>query len=53
MGQLLGKLSQYWGNIQGSLLPWLEEQLDPMTEKQQQLVTILEVVRIEQFLPDS
>jgi hypothetical protein len=29
----------------------VEEELDPLTEKQQQLVSILEVVRIEDFLP--
>lgn len=52
MSQLTGKLSQYWNRIQGTLFPWLEEELDPLTEKQQQLVTILELVRIEQFLPD-
>ncbi len=51
MSQLGYKLSQYWNNIQGTLFSWLEEQLDPLTEKQQQLVTILELVRIEQFLP--
>ncbi len=34
-----------------TLFPQLEEQLDPLTEKQQQLVTTLELVRIEQFLP--
>lgn len=52
MSQLTDKLSQYWDRIQGTLFPWIEEQLDPLTEKQQQLVTILELVRIEQFLPD-
>lgn len=52
MGQLVNKISEYWGIIQGSLFPWLEEELDPLTEKQQQLVTILEVARVEQFLPD-
>jgi hypothetical protein len=52
MSQLTVKLSQYWDKIQGTLFPWVEEQLDPLTEKQQQLVTILELVRIEKFLPD-
>jgi hypothetical protein len=52
MGQLTGKLSQYWNTIQGSLFPQLEEELDPLTEKQQQLIATLELVRIEQFLPD-
>ena len=44
-------LSQFWKRIQGSLFPKLEEELGPLTEKQLQLVAILEVVRIEQFLP--
>lgn len=52
MGQLVDKLSQYWDRIQGTLFHWLEEELDSLTERQQQLVTILELVRIEQFLPD-
>jgi len=44
------KLSQYWRNIQGTLFPWLEEELEPLTEKQQQLVTVLEIARIEEFI---
>ena len=50
MSQLRKTLSQYWDKIQCSLFPFLEEQLDPLTEKQQQLIIILELVRIEQFL---
>jgi len=53
MGNLGQTLSQYWTKIQGSLFPVLEEELDPLTEKQQQLVVILELIRIEQFIPDS
>ena len=52
MGQLKATLSQYWEKIQGTLFPWLEEELDPLTEKQPKLVVILEVIRIEQFIPD-
>ena len=52
MSKLGQTLSQYWSKIQGTLFPQLEEELDPLTEKQQQLITILEVVRIEQFIPD-
>lgn len=33
--------------------PCLEEELDSLTQKQQQLITILEVVSIEKFIPDS
>jgi hypothetical protein len=51
MRQLGQKLSQYWNKIQYTLFPFLEEEWDPLTEKQQQLVAILEFVRIEQFLP--
>jgi transposase len=52
MSKLGQTLSQYWFKIQGSLFPQLEEELDPLTEKQQLLITILEVIRIEEFLPD-
>lgn len=52
MSQLTMTISHYWDRIQGSLFPWLAEELDPITEKQQQLVEILELVRVEEFLPD-
>jgi hypothetical protein len=52
MGQLINRFSQYWNTIQDTLFPQLEEELDSLTDKQQQLVTILELVRIEQFIPD-
>jgi hypothetical protein len=45
----LKTLSQYWFRIQSSLFPWLEEELGEMTEKEQKLVTILELIRIERF----
>ena len=51
MSELIRSLSQYWNKIQGTLFPWLEEELDPLTKKQQQLIAILELVRIEHFLP--
>jgi hypothetical protein len=50
MGQLRESLSQYWLNIQGSLFPWLKEELGDLSEKQQQLVTTLEIIRLEEFL---
>src|SRR5271166_4923260 len=53
MGQLKDTLSSFWNNIQVKLFPWIEEELPPLTEKQQQLITILEVVRIEDFIPSS
>lgn len=47
---MFSSLSHFWERIQGSLFPDLEEQLGPLTEKQQQLVAILEIIRIEQFV---
>ena len=52
MSQLTAILSQYWSSIQGTLFPWLREELDPLTQKQQQLIEVLEVIRVEEFLPD-
>ncbi len=40
MGQLACIVSQYWDSIQGSLFPWLEEVLDPLTEKQGESASI-------------
>lgn len=53
MNRLRNTLSQRWLTIQGSLFPWLSEELGPLTEKQQALVTILELVRIEDFIMSS
>src|SRR5512136_1030964 len=46
---LVKTLSQYWLRIQRSLFPWLEEELGELTEKEQKLVTTLELIRIERF----
>jgi hypothetical protein len=37
-------------NIQGSLYPWLTEELALLTKKQQELVATLGLVRIEEFI---
>jgi len=44
-------LSTFWRRIQRSLFPDLEEALGPLTDRQQQLVAILELIRIEDFVP--
>ena len=46
----MNNLSQCWLRIQASLFPFLQEQLDPLSEKQQQLITVLEMARVEQFI---
>jgi hypothetical protein len=53
MSRLRETLSQTWLNIQGSLCPWLTEELGVLTKKQQELVTTLEIVRIEEFIYSS
>lgn len=51
MKRLTTIISEYWSNFQNILFPHLEESLGPLTEKQQQLITILEVIKIEDYLP--
>jgi len=41
-------LSSMWERIQSDLFPYLEEELGELTAKQQKLVSILEVIRIEE-----
>lgn len=53
MSFLEGTLSQVWLTIQGTLFPWLEEELGELSEKQKQLVSILELLRIESFITRS
>ena len=45
------RLSHIWSRIQGDLFPVLNEILDPLTKKQEKLVAILEVLRIEDYIP--
>ena len=52
MSQLVAIPTQYWKIIQGSLFSRLQEKLDFLTKNQQQLIEILELVRIEEFLPN-
>ena len=44
-------LSAYWQQIQGQLFPALVEELGPLGERHRKLVTVLELVRPETFLP--
>jgi len=40
-------LSGYWGSLQGELFPALEEELGPLGERYRNLVTVLELARVE------
>ena len=51
MNALRASFAPYWESIQRTLFPRLEQALGPLTEKQQQLVQTLEVIRIERLIP--
>jgi len=53
MSKLHSRLAQTWLTIQDTLFPWLTEQLSELTQKQQELVTTLEMIRIEEFILSS
>ena len=45
------KLSQIWFEVQQVLFPFMEQQVDePLTDKQKQLITTLELVKIEDIV---
>ena len=44
-------LSRLWFTFQRELFPWLEEALGPLGERYQRLVRVLELVRVEAWLP--
>ena len=48
---LRARLSSYWCAFQAHLLPTLEEDLGPLGDRYQLFITVLEFVRVEQFLP--
>src|SRR6202140_1439260 len=47
---LLSCLSRTWRHIQGTLFPWLTEELGPLPETHKQVVTALELGGVEAFL---
>ncbi len=44
-------LSKLWFNIQYTLFPFMENQVGKLSDEHQRLISVLEIVRIEQFLP--
>jgi len=50
--KLRKRISWLMGTLQRSLFPKLEESWNgPLTEKEKQLVSILELVQVERFIP--
>lgn len=48
--QLRATLSQFWYTVQSNLLPWLSEELGPLSLEHQKVISILEMARIEDFV---
>ena len=46
----MSSLISLWNTIQSTLFPWLEEELDPLTEKQKHFVSVIELMNPEPFL---
>jgi hypothetical protein len=43
-------LHSIWNTIQSTLFPWLEEELDPLSEKEKQFVEVVELMDLLQYL---
>src|ERR1700735_4013976 len=48
----LDAMKARWNHIQGSLFPWLREEVDPITEALGRLVTTLDVIGLDAVVPD-
>lgn len=48
---LLEQLSSSWHHIQAHLFPWLRAEIGPLTEDHRRLITVLEMSRVEAFVP--
>ena len=48
---LFDLITASWSHIQGHLFPWLQAEVGPLTEQHERLVTVLEMVRVEAFVP--
>ena len=48
---LRSSISSWWVAVQEKLFPELEDGLGPLTERHMQIVTVLDMIRLEAFLP--
>jgi hypothetical protein len=46
----MSSLFDVWHTIQHTLFPWLEEELDPLTEKQQEFVRVIELAEVQKHM---
>ena len=48
----LDAMKARWSDIQGFLFPWMREDNDPITEALGRVVTTLDVIGLEAFVPE-
>jgi len=46
----MSPLFSIWQSIQHTLFPWLEEELDPLTEKEQEFVRVIELAEVQKHM---
>ena len=46
----MGILSTLWSSITGSLFPAIEEEMDPLTEKQRELIAVCELAQLDKHM---
>jgi hypothetical protein len=46
----MNTLSSIWHHIQKTLFPWMEEVLDPLTEKQREFVRVIELADVQKHI---
>lgn len=51
MSNLHDSVAVRWGHIQGFLFPWMREELDPCTEALERLISVLDTIGLEAFVP--
>ena len=47
---MMHKLFSLWRSIQQHLFPYIEENLEPLTEKEQEFVRVVELSRIDEHI---
>ena len=50
-GYMISILSQMWFRIQRDLFPHLTREIGPLSDKEKKLVSILELIRVEEYVP--
>ena len=46
----MSPLFHIWHSIQHTLFPWLEKELDPLTEKQQEFIRVIELAEVQKHM---